>query len=96
MEADDMTRKGDKLSNRLESVPGIGRSLAKDLRDLEINTVSDLRGRDPETMYNDLCKKRGAHQDRCVLYVFRSAVYFAETDNPDPELVKWWNWKDRR
>mgnify|MGYP001024425311 FL=1 len=91
-----MIRKGDKKSNRLEAVPGIGKSLAKDLRDLEINTVSDLRGLDPEVMYNDLCRKRGAHQDRCVLYAFRSAVYFAGTDNPDPELVKWWNWKDRR
>lgn len=90
-----MIKKGDKLSNRLEAVPGIGRSLAKDLRDLGINAVSDLKGRDPEKMYSDLCRLRGAHQDRCVLYVFRSAVYFAGTDNPDTELVKWWNWKDR-
>jgi hypothetical protein len=91
-----MLRKGDKKSNRLEAVPGIGKSLAKDLRDLDIKTVSGLRGRNPEKMYKDLCLVRGAHQDRCVLYVFRSAVYFAETDNPDPELVKWWNWKDRK
>jgi len=91
-----MNKKGDKKSNRLEAVPGIGKSLAKDLRDLDIKTVSDLRGRDPVKMYNDLCLIRGGHQDRCVLYVFRSAVYFAATDNPDPELVKWWNWKDRK
>jgi hypothetical protein len=90
-----MTRKGDKKSNRLETVPGIGKSLAKDLRDLGIKTVSDLKGRDPGKMYNDLCQKRGVHQDRCVLYVFRCAVYFADIDDPDPELVKWWNWKDR-
>lgn len=89
-----MISKGDKKSQRLEAVPGVGKSLAIDLRDLGIKSVSDLRGRDPEKMYDDLCKKRGAHQDRCVLYVFRSAVYFAGTDNPDPELVKWWNWKD--
>lgn len=91
-----MTRKGDKQSNRLEAVPGIGKSLSKDLRDLGIRTVSDLKGRDPETMYADLIRKRGVHQDSCVLYTFRSAVYFAGTDDPDPELVKWWNWKDRR
>ena len=91
-----MIRKGDKKSNRLEAVPGVGKSLAKDLRDLDIKTVSDLRGCDPEKMYKDLSLLRGAHQDRCVLYVFRSAVYFAGTDNPDPELVKWWNWKDRK
>ncbi|MDX9772668.1 MAG: helix-hairpin-helix domain-containing protein [Bacteroidales bacterium] len=91
-----MIKKGDKLSNRLEAVPGIGKSLARDLRDLGIDDVSCLRRHDPEKMYSDLCRLRGVRQDPCVLYVFRSAVYFARTDNPDPELVKWWNWKDRR
>ncbi|MFZ2285721.1 MAG: helix-hairpin-helix domain-containing protein [Bacteroidales bacterium] len=90
-----MILKGDKKSNRLEAVPGIGKSPAKDLRDLGIRKVTDLKGREPETMYNELCHRRGARQDRCVRYVFRSAVYFAETDNPDSDLVKWWNWKDR-
>jgi hypothetical protein len=33
--------------------------------------------------------------DRCLLYVFRCAVYFAEHTRHDPELLKWWNWKDR-
>jgi len=89
-----MIRKGDKRSQRLEAVPGIGKSMARDLRDLGIHKVSDLKSRDPEKMYDDLCKKRGSHQDRCVLYVFRSAVYFATTDDPDPDLVKWWNWKN--
>lgn len=88
-----MIRKWDKESHRLEAVPGIGKSIALDLRDLGIKRVSDLKGRDPEKMYDDLCRKRGTHQDRCVLYVFSSAVYFAGTDDPDPELVKWWNWK---
>jgi hypothetical protein len=32
--------------------------------------------------------------DRCVLYVFRCAVYFASEAEHDPELLKWWNWKD--
>jgi hypothetical protein len=29
-----------------------------------------------------------------VLYVFRCAVYFAETPQPDAERLKWWHWKD--
>jgi hypothetical protein len=33
--------------------------------------------------------------DRCVLYVFRCAVYYANNKTHDPELLKWWNWKDR-
>jgi hypothetical protein len=30
-----------------------------------------------------------------VLYVFRCAVYYASHEVHDPELLKWWNWKDR-
>jgi hypothetical protein len=30
-----------------------------------------------------------------MLYVFRCAVYFATEEFHDPELLKWWTWKDR-
>jgi hypothetical protein len=33
--------------------------------------------------------------DRCLLYVFRCAVYFASHKKHDPKLLLWWNWKDR-
>lgn len=45
-------------------------------------------------MYERLSELQGA-QDRCVLYVFRCAVYYASTPQPEPELLRWWNWKDR-
>ena len=41
-----------------------------------------------------LMKKAGMVQDRCLLYVFRCAVYFAETPKPQPKKLLWWNWKD--
>jgi hypothetical protein len=31
-----------------------------------------------------------------MLYVFRCAVYYASTRDPDPRLLQWWNWKDPR
>jgi hypothetical protein len=46
-------------------------------------------------MYDNLRVMRGGYMDRCVLYVFRCAVYFANNSTHDPELLKWWNWKDR-
>ena len=79
----------------LLSIPGVGKSIARDLRDLGIARVADLRGADPEALYDNLCALRGAHSDRCVLYTFRCAVYFASEEQHDPELLKWWNWKDR-
>ena len=79
----------------LQRIPGVGPSLAQDLRDLGMSCVADLRGQDPEQLYTRLIAQRGVHQDRCVLYVFRCAVYFAETPDPEQARLKWWNWKDR-
>jgi hypothetical protein len=79
---------------RLDNLPGIGKSMSRDLNDLGYATVSELRGADPEEMYESLKEMRGAHIDRCVLYAFRCAVYCSETDDPAPALRKWWNWTD--
>ena len=80
----------------LRRIPGVGPSLARDLFDLGIRRVSALRRRNPETLYQKLCELRGEHQDRCVLYVFRCAIYFASEKQPDPERLKWWNWQDSK
>ena len=80
--------------NDLQTVPGVGKNIAKDLADIGICCVSDLKGRDPQKMYDELCTLRKQHIDRCVLYVFRCAVYYAGNEKHDPELLKWWNWKD--
>ncbi|MDX1646554.1 MAG: helix-hairpin-helix domain-containing protein [Longimicrobiales bacterium] len=86
---------GRKPTTGLESIPGIGPSLARDLRDLGFHEVEDLRGVDPEEMYARLIRLRGHHQDRCVLYAFRCAAYYATEREPDPALLEWWAWKDR-
>lgn len=78
----------------LEEIPGVGPSISKDLEDLGIREVRDLRGRCPEKLYGNLCGLRGGHIDRCVLYVFRCAVYYASNKNHSPVLLKWWNWMD--
>ena len=81
-------------TDNLETIPGVGPSIAQDLHDLGMREVGDLRNRVPEEMYEALCARRGAKIDRCVLYVFRCAVYYADNSRHDPELLKWWNWKD--
>ncbi len=81
--------------HELQLIPGIGRSLADDLIDLEFHCVQDLQNADPDEMYHRLAEIRGHAVDRCVLYVFRCAVYYASNENHDQELLKWWNWKNR-
>lgn len=78
----------------LQEIPGIGPSLASDLRRLGVRSVAQLKGRSPERLYRKLSSLQGP-QDPCVLYAFRCAVYYASTPRPKPVLLKWWNWKDR-
>ncbi len=66
------------------------------LLDLGYRKIHDLKGESPEKMYKTLMSLRGQHVDRCVLYVFRCAVYYASNSVHEPELLKWWNWKDSK
>lgn len=78
----------------LQTLPSVGPSLAADLRLLGVRTPEDLRGQDPQDLYDRLCALTGTRQDRCVLYCFRCAVHAASVPNPTPEERLWWNWKD--
>jgi len=82
------------INNAFQVIPSVGKSLNKDFIDLGYQKISELIGEDPEAMYQDLIALRGCHIDRCVLYVFRCAVYYASNAEHDAELLKWWKWKD--
>ncbi len=79
---------------KLCTIPGVGRKIAEDLWSLGIRSVDDLKGRDPTELYHCLCVFKDTVLDRCLLYVFRCAVYYASNTCHEPELLKWWNWKD--
>ena len=78
-----------------ESVPGVGKSLSVDLWELGMRSMNDLAKGDPEVMYYETRRLAGGQMDRCVLYVYRCAVAYAQNPDIDPELRKWWNWKDQ-
>ncbi len=80
----------------LRRIPGVGPRMADDLLRLGYGSVAQLADQDPEEMYRRLMALEGRHVDRCVLYVFRSAVHFAKAADPDPGAAafQWWNWKD--
>ena len=92
---DNETGFGKDISKEFQTIPGVGKSLSSNFIDLGYRTVHDLKNEAPETMYQNLIQLRGQPVDRCVLYVFRCAVYYANNPLHDPELLKWWNWKDR-
>lgn len=76
----------------LRVIPGVGPSIADDLRAIGIKSVDALKQKNPEALYEASNRKAGTVQDPCVLYVFRCAVYYANGGR-DPEKLKWWNWK---
>ena len=83
-----------KQLEQLKKIPGVGDAIAQHFADIGIMSIDDLKGQSPEKFYDKLCAYKGMPVDRCMLYVFRCAIYFASNDTHDPELCKWWNWKD--
>jgi hypothetical protein len=86
------------IMKELMTIPGVGKSIARDLLNIGITGIDNLKGKDPEKLYLQSNQHAGCVQDRCLLYVFRCAVYFAETASEDRESEKlqWWNWKDKK
>ena len=85
------------ILKNLCTIPGVGKSIARDLMDIGIRSVSDLAGQDPRELYDRSNRRAGLVQDPCLLYVFRCAVYFAETPAEEREIekLKWWWWKEK-
>ena len=78
----------------LTTIPGVGPNMADRLNALGIERVDDLKDADPDALYAQDCIRCGGSVDRCVLYVYRLAVAFAQGRIESPEQLKWWNWKD--
>ena len=78
----------------LQKLPNVGPAIAGDLITLGVTRIEDLKGKDPQKLYDKLEKLAGTHVDRCMLYVMRSLVYMAETGKRDMSDVAWWNFKD--
>lgn len=82
------------MPEELQNIPGVGKKLAKEFSKIGIKKISDFEGKNAEDLYLKICDENGCSVDKCVLYVCRSSIYFAENKNPDPEKLKWWDWKD--
>ena len=82
------------MKHELEAIPGVGPQMAGRLEAVGCPTLESLRGRDLEQLYQRDCLLRGCRVDRCVLYVYHLAVYFAEHGQCPPDKSNWWDWKD--
>jgi hypothetical protein len=82
------------IQKELMTIPGVGKEVSQDFYELGIRKITDLKDKDPQKLYDKLCRIQNAKVDRCMLYVMRCAVYYASHTRHDVEALKWWNWKD--
>lgn len=83
------------MKTNLLTIPKVGKNIKQDLIHIGITCVEDLKGQNPEDLYVKSCEYKGFKEDRCLLYVFRMAVYYAENETHEKEKLKWWYWKDK-
>lgn len=82
------------IIREFKTIPGVGKSIAEDLWKIGFLSLNEIKNQNPEKMYEKSCELAGQRIDRCLLYVYRCAVYFTSNKIHEPELLKWWNWKD--
>ena len=84
------------VTRSLRDLQGIGPAMLADFQVLGIHSVSELGRRDPQRMYDELCRHTGTRQDPCVLDTFRCAVAQARDPHLPPAQRQWWYWSRLR
>ena len=83
------------MNTDLKTIPNIGDKTKQSLQNIGIKYVEDLKGQNPEDLYFKDCITKGFQVDKCQLYLFRMAIYYAEHTIWEEEKLKWWYWKDK-
>ena len=80
----------------LHDLVSVGPAIARDFELLGVRSVAQLARRNPEKLYENLCRVTGQSQDICCLDVFRAAVAQARNPRLPAEQRQWWYWSRRR
>jgi hypothetical protein len=87
-------------AQRFTDIPNIGPAMAEDFRLLGLSQPSDLSGKDPYALYEELCQHTGSRQDPppqaggapSAVDTFIAAVRFMDGEPPLP----WWHFTAER
>ena len=83
-------------SRHLNDLVSVGPAMLRDFDLLGIRSVAQLRLRNPERMYRQLCRHKRQVLDPCCLDVFVAAVAQAKDPNLPIEQCQWWYWSKVR
>ena len=85
-----------KDTRTLADLVSVGPAMVQDFERLGVRSVAQLARRNPEQLYEELCRRTGQSQDICVLDTFRAAVAQARDPRLPVEQTQWWYWSRRR
>lgn len=83
-------------SRTLTDLISVGPAMLRDFELLGVRSVAQLARRDPQRLYESLCRVAPQHQDICCLDVFRAAVAQARDPQLPVEQCQWWYWSRQR
>jgi hypothetical protein len=76
----------------LTAIPNVGPAIARRLLRLGITSLDDLRGQDPEELFDRCAALEGHPEDPCLLDTFTAAVDVANGAPARP----WWHYSRER
>lgn len=79
------------INSPFNRIPGIDTMAARALLDLGFSEVHELRGRAPEVLFEKLKGEKPDTPDETLAFI-KLAVYYAETDEPDPQKLYPFAW----
>lgn len=80
------------MTSELISIPNVGPAVARKLSRIGIDRPQDLRGQDPDELFERLCVLDGRRHDPCLLDTFVAVVSYANGDPARP----WWEFSRER
>jgi hypothetical protein len=83
-------------TRKLSDLISVGPAMLRDFEILGVGSVSQLARRNPERLYESLCRVAPQHQDICCLDVFRAAVAQARDPQLPIDQCQWWYWSRKR
>ena len=81
------------LSSPMMRIPRMDVLVARDLIDIGMKELYQLRGRSAESLFEEIQKIREDTPEYRLAYL-RMAIYYAENDQPDPKLLHPQEWQD--
>jgi hypothetical protein len=81
---------------QLGDLVSVGPAMLRDFEMLGISSVKQLSRRNPEKLYEKLCRITGHSQDICCLDVFETAVAQARDPQLPLEQCQWPYWSRKR